>query len=205
MVLNKVRFVIINAREKNDDAYPLPDDFFYPSAAEEFESPPDPAPDNPERKLVPIRLADMLRNIPVGRRISGKLGKAPSLKRDSENTKAARVEVVRSNAPKEVSKEAWDEAVEDTNHLNPSTVAEAEAASQERSIAFKKRLRSKGIKYIDSHFETRYVRIDAIEWRADIATKRTSLSRGSLGWYKSGVPIGMFKPMSVPEGAEIPQ
>lgn len=204
MILNKVRFVIINVREKNDDAYLLPDDFFYPSATGEFEYPLDPTPDDPERRLIPVRLADILRNIPAGRRLSGKLGKAPKLNRDNDEREAARVEVVRSNASKEVSKEAWDEAVEDTSHLDPSTAAEAEAASQERSIAFKKRLWSKGIKYIDSHFETRYVRIDAIQWKANVATNRTSLGKGSLGWYKSKAPIGMFPPMDVPEGAEIP-
>lgn len=194
MVLNRVRYCIVNAREEDDNAQPLTDFFFFPS-------PPDTGPNDPGSTLIPNRLTDILKTMPKDRRQGGKLGRRP--RAAPQNSDPVRVEVLDFNASKEKSKEAWDEAVEDTIHLDPSTAAEAEAACQERSEAFKRRLRSKGITRIHSHFETRYVRSGTIQWRGKQATERTRLSRGSLGWYKSRVPIGMFPPIDVPERAEI--
>ena len=155
---NGLRFVLLSEGETGKEPV-LPDDFFKPLSAGEWE----------EGCGDEVRLGQVLRRVPYKRRPGGKLGRSePAVTRSGD---AIRVEFVVHNK-QSVDQEAWDAAVEKTQHLDPHDATEAEAACDERTSAYKEELQARGATILRTMWQTRYVRSDAVRWNTT-ATKWT--------------------------------
>jgi len=142
---------------------------------------------------LPTIISRALKRAPKEARCSGRLGAEPK-KEIPENSELVCVEVVQHDADTQTRREAWEIAVKETSYLLPFTPSDAEEACKERTEAYKIALESLGATIIDSYFIKRYVRLGDIDW-SSICDKRTPmlpLDRQALGWYKSGVPLGMI-------------
>lgn len=142
-----------------------------------------------------------LERVPLDSRMSGGLGIAEE--KDHDGEELVNIELVLTDAEPEVRRRAWEVAIQKTSYLNPTSPFECEQACQERTAAFKEALDFLGANIIDSLWIKRYVAIVGIDWSTPIRLIATSkkpepvpLDRESLGWYKSGVPIG-----TIPSGA----
>lgn len=128
-----------------------------------------------------------LTNTPEGSRPSGKLGMEEKEEEDKKGSddfaKISVVAIMTNSNDRSKTEEAWNEAVKETEDLDPQTADEVEDAITLRMSAYQDALNKRDIKVVDREFRQRWVRLSLLSWREpyyklnDIGRHSSSLNR----------------------------
>lgn len=134
----------------------------------------------------------ILSDVPFGRHITGSLGYETVKEDEIHGKDIASVESISTDSGRDIERQAWELAVQDTSELDPHDVLELEQACMERMTAYKTHLEQLGATIVFSLWRRIPVQISRIAWlRYAKSGQRTTQLR------KTQAETLMFQPLQL--------